>query len=119
MVSEYEYIDVDDLEAKTGKDYESINAALTDDVVYANITLAERFVNSQLTEIPSEATDGMIVATTLLAERFMHNLLVQIERASPIADNPQQFVDYIVQLALRKSEYSPVDSIPMQGIDRY
>lgn len=119
MASEYEYITVANLEDKTVKDYSVINAKYTDAKVEAQITLAERFVRSQLEDAPDTATDGMIVATTLLAERFMHNLLVQDGKEKPLADNPQAFIDYIVDLALRKSEYSPVDSIPMQGIDRY
>jgi len=118
MASEYGYITVANLENKSGIDYSVRDAAYTDTIIEMNISTAERFVRTQLTDIPATATDGMVAATLLMSERFMHILMVKDGYVEPELKAIINFFDYTIRLMLNKDEYQPCGPIPMQGIDR-
>ena len=114
----YGYITTAELEAYTGIDYETTSATYTDIFVEANITIAERSVNSMCIEAPSSATDGVIVATLILSERLMRNVMVVDGYAEEMPQTIIAFFDYLINLILAKDVYSPAGNVPSQGIDR-
>lgn len=76
MVSVYEYITVADLESFTANDYDAVDAAFINAVVDANISMAERWVNSYCkTTFTGTIPDEVVYATTLLADFYMKRLL--------------------------------------------
>lgn len=118
MASEYGYITVANLEAYTGIDYETTKATYTDAFVEANITLAERSVNSMCVETPSGSSDGVISATLILSERFMRNVMVIDGFASESLDSIRNFFDYLIKVILKASRYTPSGIVPMSGAER-
>ena len=118
MASLYGYITVANLEAYTGIDYATTKATYTDAFVEANISIAERAVNTMCIEAPSSTTDGVYTATIILSERFMRNVMVIDGYAEESPEPIKAFFDKLIEIVLQADVYSPVDSIAMQGIDR-
>ena len=118
MASEYGYITVANLEAYTGINYETTDAGYTDAFVDAQISIAERSVNSMCIEAPSSVTDGVYAATLILSERLMRNVMVIDGYAEESKQSIIDFFDKLIEIILKPSVYSPVSSVPMQGIDR-
>jgi len=87
MASTYEYIDVSALENFTGHDYSTVDAAYTDDVINANITIAERIVNSLCNQTFSGTIpDEVVSATTIMAASLMRRRMIEdghVDRANP------------------------------------
>ena len=119
MVSTYEYITVAELEAHTGVDYSVVNAKYTGTVIDAQISIAERFVNTQLPGTTPTATDGVIAATLLLSERLMLNKMVADGHREPELAPITRFIDELITKFLHEDKYSPVDSIAQQGVNPY
>ncbi len=117
MASTYGYITVANLEAYTGINYETTDAAYTDAYVEAQITLAERIVNSMSISAPTATADGTIVATLILSERLMRNVMIMDNHAEETPQEIARFFDHVVGVVLEPGKYSPVDSIPMNAID--
>lgn len=118
MVSVYGYITVAILEAYTGIDYETTSATYTNAFVEAQISLAERVVNSICIEAPG-ATDGVISATLILSERFMRNVMFIDGFAKETPESIKKFFDYLINIILKSSKYSPVCRVSMSGADRW
>jgi len=114
----YKYITVANLEAYTGINYETTDVGYTDVFVEANITVAERSVNSMCVEAPASATDGVIVATLILSERLMRNVMVVDGYAEEMPQTIIAFFDYLIETVLAPNIYSPAGNVPSQGIDR-
>lgn len=117
MASEYGYITVANLEAYTGIDYETTNAAYTDAFVLATITLAERLINGMCVVAPG-ATDGVIAATLILSERLMRNTMVVDGHAVVEPQDIKSFMDALIVVALKGDKYNPIDIFPMSGAER-
>ena len=118
MVSSYGYITSAELEAYTGIDYSVVNAKYTAAVVDAQISIAERFVNTQLPGTTPTATDGVIATTLLLSERLMLNkMIADGHRAVELAPTTA-FIDYLIEKLLQEDVYSPAGPVPMSGLDR-
>lgn len=116
--SEYGYITTAQLEAYTGINYETTSATYTDVYVEAQITIAERFVNSICIEAPSSVTDGVFASTMILSERLMRNVMVVDGYAEESPVTIKAFFDHLINLILAKDVYSPAGNVPSQGIDR-
>lgn len=115
--SEYGYITVAELEAYTGIDYSAIDVGYTNVFIEAQITIAEKFVNSICIEAPG-ATDGSEAATFILSERLMRNVMV-VDGYAEVSPEPiKAFFDYLISVILARDTYSPAGSVPQQGIDR-
>ena len=118
--SEYSYATVANIEAFTGIDYETLNAAFTDVVVEAKITMAERMVNGYLgVDGAVTITDGVIMATIIIAAKILRNNII----ALGVYGNEEQQMELItmsIPTILRmflKTDVG-VDVIPMSGADR-
>ena len=118
MGSTYGYITVANLEAYTGINYESTSATYTDAFVEAQISLAERVVNSICIESPSSTSDGVISATLILSERFMRNVMVIDGFITATPDSIKRFFDYLIEVILKKDKYTPSGIVPMSGAER-
>ena len=116
MASLYGYITVANLEASTGINYETTDAGYTDAYVEAQISIAERIVNSLCVSTPTSTTDGVYTATIILSERLMRNIMIMDNHAEPMSQEIKSFFDQILTLLL-SDKYSPVDSIAMNAID--
>jgi len=116
-MSEYGYITVANLEAYTGINYETTSATYTDAFVAAQISVAERFVNAMCISAPGK-TDGVIAATYILSERFMRNIMFVDGFAPAVEQSIKAFFDYLINVILKGSKYSPVDIVDMSGADR-
>ena len=119
MVSEYEYITVAELEAYTGVDYSVVNAKYTGTYIDAQISIAERFINTQLPGTTPTATDGVIGATYLLSKRLMLNSMIADGHREPELAATTRFIDELITKFLHEDKYSPVDSIAQQGVNPY
>jgi len=119
MASTYEYITVAILEAFARKDYSAIDANYTDAVIEAQITAAEEIVNSVCGQsFTGTIPDGVKIATKIIARELMLNILYEDGWLTEITYNKNYYDDQIDK-ALAVHHYSPVDSIAMNGIDRY
>ena len=88
MVSVYGYITVADVENAAIKDYSNIHSKYTDPKIEANITLAERAVNSYCGDISfsTPIPDSVVFVTTTATLRFLHNRMVDdgaMDRENP------------------------------------
>lgn len=116
MVSEYEYITVANLEAYHIQTYDAVDARYTDAVVEAKISQAERFVRS-ITDTTT-STDG-IKSLVLEYSKYLMELQFHEDHPESFPNPPLlDLFNQMLQLLLEREKYSPVDSIPMQGIDR-
>ena len=119
MVSTYQYTTVAALEAYTGVDYSVVNAKYTNGFIEAQITIAERFVNTQLPGTTPTTTDGVIGATLLLSQRLMLNCMIADGHREPELAATTRFIDELITKFLHEDKYSPVDSIAQQGVNPY
>jgi hypothetical protein len=72
MASEYGYLTVSDLESHMAMDFETSDSALTDDVIEARISAAERIVNSVAGETyGASPPDAIVAAATVVSERLV------------------------------------------------
>lgn len=117
MASAYGYITVADLEAYTGINYESTSGVYTDAFVEAQISQAERAVNTECIVAPG-ATDAAIFTTLVLSERFMRNVMFIDGLASEVKQSVKVFYDYIIGRLLKVDKYSNVSIVPMSGAAR-
>lgn len=119
MASTYEYITVANLESFMAIDFENTDSGYTDSVVEARITMAERFINSVCHQsFSGTIPDAVVMATTIMAERLMLSLMKSDHPESFNEQPDKDFFDQLINLALEDEKYSPVGSIPMQGLDR-
>lgn len=116
--SVYNYITTAQLEAYTGIDYATTSATYTDIFVEANITIAERAVNSMCNTTPSSTSDGVIMATMILSERFMRNVMIIDGFATETPINIKKFLDELIKLVLKPDVYKSVDTVFMSGADK-
>lgn len=119
MASTYEYCTLTELEAFAGIDYSSIDGTKYADAnVEAKITLAERVVNAKTTPSGgshSTVSDSVKTATIIMSMRIMNNTLIE---DGYWEGTPVQVLDVMVMDLLSSEIYSPIDLIPMQGVDR-
>lgn len=119
MASEYGYITVANLESFMACTFDAIDAGYTDSVVEMRISMAERFVNSICHQsFSGTIPDAVVMATTIMAERLMLSLMKSDHPESFNEQPDKDFFDQLINLALEDEKYSPVSSIPMQGLDR-
>lgn len=117
MASVYGYITVAELEAYTGINYEATKATYTDAFVEAQISQAERAVNTLCIEAPG-ATDAAIFTTLVLSERFMRNVMFIDGHATEVKQSVKVFFDYIIDKLLKVDKYSNVSIVSMSGAER-
>lgn len=115
--STYGFITGDELEAYMICTFASIDARYTEAVVMAKVSQAERIINS-LSGQTNTATDG-VVALTMELSKFLWSLQLYEDHPESWVKEPSRIVlDAILNKIIDAEEYSPVDSIAMQGIDR-
>lgn len=123
MASVYEYITLADLEDFTGIDYSTIDAtAFHDDHVNMNITTAEELINGFLgVSVAQTVTNAITLATKFLSGWFLNkiinNLGYRTENTNPVFELTWDQIIKLVKDILNSDV--GVDSIPMQGADRY
>ena len=116
MVSLYGYITVAELEAYHVLTYDATDARYTDAIVESKITQAEKMVRS-ITDVTT-ATDGT-KALVLEYSKYLMNLQILEDHPETSSEKPTlELFNQMLQLLHPREVYSPVDSIPMQGIDR-
>lgn len=77
MVSIYEYQNIEGLEARSGIDYSVKLAKYTDTIIKAQISQAERLVNTKCnTSFTGTIPDAVVYVTTELAYRTMYNMMI-------------------------------------------
>jgi len=114
--SEHEYITVANLEAYHVLTYDAVDARYTDIVVEAKISQAENFVRS-ITDVTT-VTDGT-KALVIEYSKYLMNLQMLEDHPETTKEKPTlELFNQMLQLLHPREVYSPVDSIPMQGIDR-
>jgi hypothetical protein len=117
MVSDYEYIAIADLEAYMVLTLDSVDARYTDTVVEAKISHAERVVRS-LTDTTT-STDG-IKSLVLEYAKYLMEVQIWIDHPETMKEAPTpDLFNQMLSLLQSREQYNPVDSIPMQGVDRY
>jgi len=119
MASEYSYITVANLESYMAIDFENTDASYVDSVVEMRISIAERTINSLCHQsFSGTIPDAVVVATTIMAQRLMIELIRKDHPEFDYKLPDKNFFDQIIDVVLDDQKYSPVDSIPQQGIDR-
>ena len=116
MASLYGYITVADLEAYHVVTYDAVDALYTDAVVEAKITQSEKFIRG-ITDVTT-ATDGT-KALVLEYSKYLMSLQFLEDHPETLREKPTlEVFNQMLALLYPKEVYSPVDSIPMQGVDR-
>lgn len=105
MVSAYEYITADELEAYAGKDYSTIDSKYTSSIIEANISQAERIVNEYKKNTYSGTIpDDVKAATLIISRQLMKNMLIEDGHGARedwvVIEN---FVTRVCQVLLRDS----------------
>ena len=116
MASLYGYITVADLEAYHVVTYDAVDALYTDAVVEAKITQSEKFIRG-ITDVTT-ATDGT-KSLVLEYSKYLMNLQFLEDHPETLREKPTlEVFNYMLSLLHPREQYTPVDSIPMQGADR-
>lgn len=114
--STYGYITGDELEAYAVRDYDAVDARYTEAVVMAKVSQAERIIRS-LTDT-SSSTDG-IKSLVFELSKYLWEVQIYHDHPEAIKNEPsEKTLKNFLNSLLGKESYSPIDSIPMQGIDR-
>jgi len=113
--STYGYITGDELEAYHVLTYVNVDARYTEAVVMAKVTQAELYVRG-ITDVTT-ATDGTKSLVLEYSRFLMASQIFEDHPESSKEPNLNLF-NQMLSLLYPKETYRPVDSIPMQGIDR-
>lgn len=112
MVSTYGYATLSNLEIHAVKDYSAIDAALTDTIVEAKITDAEKFINSYVgTIFTGTIPPDIELLTKMIAKIFLDNYMIE-ERIGTYAQengviiNILERFDIVLLLEKYKNLYS-------------
>ena len=112
----YEYITVAELEAYHVVTYDAVDALYTDVAVEAKITQAEMFIRG-ITDVTTK-TDGT-KALVMEYSKYLMNLQFLEDHPETLREKPTlEVFNQMLALLYPREVYSPVDSIPCQGIDR-
>jgi len=108
--SVYDYITKEELEASSGKTYSNINEMFTDEIIVAQISMAERVVNDiKKKSFSGTIPDDVIVATLLIAKRLMNNLIIELgfgkEGEEPIEVIDNELIKSLLTDSSKKYDY--------------
>ena len=116
MASEHGYITVANLEAYHVVTYDAVDALYTDTIVEAKISQAENFIRG-ITDVTT-VTDGT-KALVIEYSKYLMNLQFLEDHPETLREKPTlEVFNMLLTLLYPKETYSPVDSIPCQGVDR-